>query len=207
MLDGITDRLTDLVTRSATPKMKAQVQPALRLACRQLELLNPGVIGATPQHRMVSTLAAGVPRRTWLVLLANRSKIFTIHVKQPPDQSAPDLVGGICDAVAETFKGLPEGPEIIRLIEFAVKRHGAPPGKSGPVVAPAIIMQILGALFGGLPADARTELLGVIDQSIADDICPVFVGLVGKGSSPQTMSGLWPAYLMLGPYVDSLNIG
>ena len=182
------------------------LKPALELACQQLESMCPAVMGVNAKG-FVGTLATPVPRGAWLIVLADRRKVFTIQMLTPPDGVTRGQIINDCVAEARAILGhAPSPTDVLHTIELAVDKHGGKPGKKTPTVAQQVAMRILGLLFGACPPDELAGLVEGVEKAIAADICPLHVGLVGTGSTAGTSSGVWPLGLPFAPYVDSLGL-
>lgn len=200
----ITDRLAD--------ELKAQVsfadnlKPALNLASRQLEFLCPAVMGMTDKG-LVATRATTLPRGTWLIVLANARKVMTIYMTAPPDGVTRFEVLEHCvEAATEALGQPPSQRDVLATIGFAVDQNGGQPGKRSPEVDQGVAARILGLLFGAVSFEDRAKLVKGVDALIAADVCPLHVGLIGKGSTKGTTSGVWPLALPFARYVDSLGL-
>lgn len=181
------------------------LKPALELACRQLELICPAVMGVN-EKGFVGTLATLVPRGTWLMVLASPRKVFTIQMRSPPDSMTRARIIDDCVTEATALLGPPSPTEILLAVEFMVDKYGGKPGETTPPLERDVMVKFLGVLFGGTGPRDRADILEGVEHAIASSVCPLHVGLVGKGSTKGTSSGVWPLGLPFAPYADSLGI-
>jgi hypothetical protein len=201
----VSTRLTGALEEYA-PKLAGKLRPALNLANHQVEWMCPAFMGAG-RAGLVAGLAVTVKRGTWVIVLANPRKVLTIQLLQPPmGLSRAALLEHCVEGALEMLGGHPPAREgLVFLINEAVKQHGGPPGKESRSVAEGVCMQIIGALFSHLSGEDRAELMSMVDDWIAADVCPLFVGLVGKGSNQDTSAGVWPLILPFARYIEHLD--
>lgn len=200
MLDEITDRLTAEV--KARVAFATNLAPALKLACHQLELLCPAVMGAT-RAGVVATLATTVRPGTWLIVLANPRKVMTIHFRAPPEGVTRLEV--IADCVAHMKERLGRhDSDCLRVIEFMADKYGSKPGTRSPSADEQTVMRSLGVLFGAYTSTERNALVAAVEEAIEGDVCPLHVGLTGKGTAKGSLCGVWPLGLPFAPYAESL---
>lgn len=200
----ISDRLEEAVRERVA--FADRLKPALALACRQLEGLCPAVMGAT-RRGVVATLATPLPRGTWLIVLANARKVLTFHMLAPPaGLTRLEVIDHYATGVAEAWGQAPSPSDVLTTIRLACDKHGGPPGKPSPDVDQRVGLQILGLLFGAASPQERADLVNGVETVIAANVCPLHVGLIGKGSLPGTTCGVWPLGLPFAPYVDSLGL-
>src|SRR5215469_3738834 len=117
MNQEISVRLTKEV-KTRAPGLFDKLQPALDLANRQLEWLCKAVMGMS-RKGFVADLVAHVNRGTWLIVLANERKLFTMHFIVPPDApfTRRQVVDDCCAAATEILGHVPTAEEIIHVID------------------------------------------------------------------------------------------
>jgi hypothetical protein len=167
-------------------------------AGRQIEGFKPLVMGWHPDGRPLAALAASLPRRTVLVVLADGKRVAVQPIPltamfDGARKNMPALVGsfsshwipGILGTVLDEFGHTPT--------------LALPRGSHG-------LLNAIGVLLAAPEAQTLTPAL---DQLIAQDICPVLVGLLGPATSgrPGKFSAVWPLLLPLAPYIDALVEG
>lgn len=201
-LDPITDRLTAALQQRA-PNIAPRLTPALNLACEQLEFLCPAVMAATSQG-FLATLAAHVNQGAWLMVLANERAVFTMYLLSPP----PPLtrLQLIEDGIASlTEQGVTaSGPDLGTIIGTVLDQHGGPRGGKTSALSPTLCLQILAILWMTIPPDDRAAICGAADRIAALGTCPLFVGLLGRGTAPGTSCVAWPLSLDFAPYIEAL---
>lgn len=208
MLEDITTRLERALNASCS--FANNLKPALDLASQQLELLTPAVMGAS-RKGIVATIATTVPIGTWLIVLANRRKVFTAHIQPPPPpysrlDAVEQCVAYAEDVAAQAGMGVPNQADILRVIDTVVSQHGGQPGAKTPQLDQHVIMRIFGLLFSAHTKPQRAELVEGVEQAIAANLCPVHVGLLGRGTNKGTSAGIWPLGLPLAPYLDTVGL-
>lgn len=199
MLEEISNRLDDLVKVRA-PTLFDKLKPALDLADRQLEGMCPALMGMS-RKGFVGTLVAQVPRGTWLIVLANPRKVFTLYTQlPPPPNKLHELIDYCVEQAVEQIGHIPVPGELCYIMNLVINKHGGKPNTTSPALEQAICMQILGLLFAS--QTERHDLFDAVEQTIAGNVCPLHVGLVGKGSKKNTWCGVWPLGLGFAPYAE-----
>jgi hypothetical protein len=177
-----------------------RLEPAAKLAGSQLELLKPGLMGTGGDGRLYIGPAANVPRGAFVVVLANERKVATITVPANPDRMAA------FDEIAEYIDGIgtPTDEDRLIAIQDFVRTFGGAPGKQTPAVPQKACQITMGVLFGG--PMGREVLVGLDACSNERTVCPVAVGLAGRGLSgkAKSRSGIWPLQMLLAPHVDAI---
>lgn len=199
MWTEISGRLEDAV--KAQVPFADRLKPALALACKQLELLSPGIMGATSKG-FVAGLATPQPVGTCLIVLASPRKVLTMHILAPAKpHTRLEIFENCRSGVLEVLgRPLTEG-DVVKTIELAVDEYGGKPGQAGNSPIPEVLLQIVGVLFSQSPLP---RLMAAVEETIAENVCPLFVGLIGEGTKKDTVCGAWPLFMPFVPYVDAL---
>jgi hypothetical protein len=175
----------------------AQLAAAAELAGQQLELLKPLAMGGG-RPLYAGPVAAAKPG-TILVVLANETKVATIHLLPHPYRNAV-LHEFICRA-----EELPvDDQERLALIRDFVEHYGGQPGGDmAPIDNKNEPGALAGALFSG---DCRETFEHLDEVATRGAICPVAVGLIGPASSgtPGTYCAAWPVTFPLAPYLEAI---
>lgn len=203
MLDEITPRLTQELRQRVA--FADNLKPALNLACRQLELLSPAVMGHG-KDGMVASLATHCPKGAWLMVLANQRKVLTIHSLATPECS---FLTGLenCVRMAQASADVATtGEGVLHLINALVNKFGGKPGAKTPRLEGDRLAPMLGALFAPCSPEERADIVKGVETLADAGICPLHVGLVGRGTNKGTMSGVWPLGMPFVPYIDSLGL-
>jgi hypothetical protein len=175
---------------------------AASCAGRQLEWLKPLVMGWRTDGTLVTGLAARLAPRNLLVIIADGERVAVQPIR--PTTS----VAAMCDEARknETARyGTLCGQWIPEILRTALCQFGHEPALAMPPHS--------GGLFNAtgvlLAAPEMQDLAPELDQMIAQDICPVLVGLLGRATSrrPDFFSAAWPLVLPLAPYLDALLAG
>jgi hypothetical protein len=183
---------------------RTSLQKSADTAGQQLELIKPGVIGSGKHSRLYAGSAVMVSPGTVLIVLAHHSKILTIWLS--PGEST--LTEGVEETVRYVNgmadeKELPSGSQALFLVESLVKKYGHALGKRGVELEHEHNARIIGMLFAAMPVGARAHILKGLEMSIVEGVCPVMVGLLGRGTK-KGLSGVWPLLLPLAPYAEAV---
>ncbi|HVI65478.1 MAG TPA: hypothetical protein VM910_23285 [Bradyrhizobium sp.] len=205
MTREISARLTEQVNELA-PYFTNKLRPALKLANHQLEYLCPAMM-ATSRKGLIAELVAHVPRYTWLIVLANPRKLFTLRIYIPPEapftrrQYLDDCVAG----AVEAYGHVPTANDIVHGIDLIIEQHGGRPEAKTPQLSQDACANIVGFLFAPIPHPGRGEIIEIVDKMIAENVCPLHVGLIGRGTRPNTKCGVWPIGLPFALYVEHIG--
>lgn len=172
----------------------------------QLEWSKPSVMGSGKRS---GSLYAGpaviVPQGTVYIVLAREKKVFTIWLRSSSGALA-DAIEPAVTYVKEVMQATAfnwAGDQVLLTVEHLVKKHGRAPAKTNIEFSSEHNTRIIGILFAAMPADARADMLRVLEMIIADGVCPAMICLLGKGSEKGS-SGVWPLLLPLAPYADTV---
>jgi hypothetical protein len=204
---SISDRLAGAVADldARKPGLKDRLAPALKLASKELELMQPAVIGAT-RKGLVAGLATTVRRGMWPIVLANPRKVLTMAFA-PTTAGAPlrGFMDDTAELAAEVLGHRVAEKEATRAIDMIVEAHGARPGQPAPhEISERVVAQIFGVLFAPLSGDMRAATCELVETCLTADVCPLCVGLAGDGSGEGRFSAAWPILMPLAPYADAL---
>jgi hypothetical protein len=192
-----------IVATLSHTRLRGKLEPAARLAGRQLELMKPAIM--VPTHEgLWAGAVANVPLGQMVFVFADQDRVATFSCGLRAGATA---ITAIDQMVAEAGDaGQPEGGwESLSagIVQHIVEDGGAKPGEtchSMGNAGPAL----LGALFSAIPAETRMGLATHIDRCTGAAICPVIVGLIGPAGSgrPDRYSIAWPMLLPLAPYLE-----
>jgi hypothetical protein len=199
--EKIIDRLTKLLARVGR---EDHLKPAAEMAAQQLELLTP-LLMVPGRRGMFAGRATPVLRGTTLFLLADPTRVCTIHAVSPPDIGGKTMIEELIEE-AEHITAPPEGGWQVwmpTVMFHLLDNYGGLPGEEGPRLGePGAPM--LGSLLAPLQPHQRTFFGEAIDKSRAAEICPVMIGLIGPASSGDADKNciVWPLFVPLAPYSD-----
>ena len=170
---------------------RKQLEPAVRLAGRQLEHLKPAAMAMTANGAVTGPVAE-VTRGTILVCLANRKKVVTIQIPDQPRRS--ELLS------ASLIEWDPRKTPIA--IDTFVAHWGGARGERKPDIPLDCTRPMLATLLSTLGAK-QTQIGSALEELVALDVCPAMVAVVGAGAAgkPDTLSGAWRVILPLAPYL------
>ena len=199
---GMDDRLRQAL---AELPHRRQLDPAVKLAGAQLELLKPAVLSPQSDGRMYIGPAAHVPRGCVVIVLADRKRVATLYL-----MACEERIAIIEDAVTQVRERVGDTPVDLNGAMIAanafLQRYGGKPGGTTPAAPVASTAGMVGILFAVFSDEQRRMVLASIERVAAENVCPVLVGLFGKGSSdhPDSHSGAWPILLPLAPYMSQV---
>lgn len=197
------DRLQAMLT--AHSSAAKQLFPAAKLAGQQLEWMTPAVMGMGPQN-LYAGPAVTLPIGGTIFLIADRKRVVTMQIIFDSDSIRACLDGMVkhaqelVDNKPTNWTGL-----IHALMIELLDRAGGKPTKDTPDPGPAGYNLLVG-IVAGLPEATRHSLAGFLEESIAQNLCPSVVGLLGPASSgkPNMYSMVFPLWLPLAPYLDAV---
>jgi hypothetical protein len=174
---------------------------AARCAGRQLEWLTPLIMGQRADGWPVAGLAARVARRNVLAVIADGERVAVQEIQPKPGVAIMDMVNEARANMTALFGGF-HHEWIPEILGTALQGCGHPPAAEPPPGTNRLF-NLIGAL---LAAPEVEGLASALDNMIAQDICPVLVGLLGPATSgrPDRFSAAWPVALALAPYRDAL---
>jgi len=150
------------------------------------------------------------PPGTVIIVLAHRKKAFMIHIRPASSKhSFTECITEAIDYVKECMgddakKCTPNN--LSGAIEDLIKKYGRRPSSDNkaPELNNEHNIRIIGLLFAAIPEDRRVEMTEKFEKIIAAGVCPVFIGLIGKGNAEGSLSMVWPLALALAPYADTV---
>jgi hypothetical protein len=198
----ISFRLTEKVKAEA-PTMFDRLQPALDLANQQLEAICPAVMAMTKKG-FFGDLVVTVKQGTWLILLANSKKVFLMSFMPPPaPYTRAQIIEDFVQGAIEQLGHVPTPAETLFVMDDVINRQGCKPLGTMPNLDEQIALQILGVLFASHPD--RAGLIAQVEECAANNVCPLHVGLVGKGKKAKTKCGVWPLGINFATYLEYVD--
>lgn len=191
------DYSADCGERLLAAGLPPTLRDAARCAGRQLEWLTPWVMGWHANGRLAAGPAMRVARRTVLIVIADPERVAIRAIRPAPAVSIVDMVNKASANMTARF-GTLRSDWIPGILGNALQECGHPPAVEPQPGAKGLF---------NLALLATAEVQGLapaLDSLIAQDICPVLVGLVGPATSgrPDFFSAAWPVALPLAPYLD-----
>lgn len=181
------------------PDLLGRLDPAARMAGRQLEYLKPTAMQPTAQG-LRGGAVAWVRRGSFISVLATAERVATIHIFDHPDRIAvlEDAVRGFTDQPDSDDRIL-----VPHCADWFVREYGGEPGADTPDAGVASI-NMLGALLSLYADDRRDSIIESIERIAGLDVCPAMVVLLGEGASPGTLA-MASGLIALAPYAEAVQ--
>jgi hypothetical protein len=147
--------------------------------------------------------AADLVPGTIPIVLADRKRVFSVHLRARDDQWIGDL-----DAAAETIKQrMPrpwQAPDTFGAINIILAEHGsAAPEARQKDLQQRTLSNILGMLLAGIELEPRHAILGAVAECVHQGVCPALVGLIVRRAD-GALVGVWPLVVALAPYMAAV---
>jgi hypothetical protein len=173
--DRIVDALSDV-----EPGLLRRLDPAARLAARKLEHL-----------RLITTRL--VKRGSFIAVVADAERVATVHIFDHPDRRA------VLEAAVRSFADEPGSDDrgfVPRCVDYFIQEFGGAVGEATPDAGIAAIN-----VFAGL-LSLHGSIIERFEKIAELAVCPVLVGLIGKGANPGTIA-MASGLIALAPYAEA----
>jgi hypothetical protein len=192
-------------------EFRDRLADAVEIAGSQLEYLRPAVLGATKRGIFAGS-AAYVQRGAILVVIADGKRVVTIHwLKHEHRRETFEQMG--TDGRAKVRELATVNPEyakpelaVMHLMQMVLQDHGQKVGAKSPSSLNEVqALNTMAILLGAIPDTELPKMLDIIEAAVAEDVCPVMVCLVGKGTRKGTSCAAWPVIIPLAKYIETIE--
>jgi hypothetical protein len=184
-----------------------QLKQSVDTAGAQLELAKPSLFDRAKDGSFYAGPVVMAPPGTAYIVLAHHDKVFIVHLRAAPGHTFTECITQLVDYAKkiagdeiDEWSAGAMCPVMVKVIE----KYGHTPGLGNAVELESDHNnRIIGSLLLPIPEAARAEMFDAFEQIIAMGVCPVWVGLIGKG----TVEGLcmaWPLPIALAPYARTV---